>query len=579
MSRKHEVAIAFPAGIKNNAASLIELLHLHQQIQSDSFIRLLSKCMQKHTNGDRLMQLVEIAGILGELEDAQRVKLLSSPQSYAWCTLAEEMFADNSEISKPVQSALNRLGFDRQSCMRWLIDELGLFLAAAMVMANRNRELENTYKIHSSQLLPDTRYIIKKSTFQLFLAGFEQGLLNKEGKKIGIRKSLEFRKIPVLEQDSIPTVLNCFATNGISSSKEETAEWVAVLNQALKKIRQWRPEFATVVPAALRIVIPWPSKSKKWYPSILVDQYLPSGSIGFIPGLCWLTAGENPYLNAEGLIHEVAHQILHHLEEHLPIVADEHALLHSPWQPKPRSVRGVIHGFFVFSHVLEFWKSVLREADISGQTSEYAKGRIEFLTIQLKIAKKELQGKVLTEEGISIVEQISTHLLKPAAQSSVSSTIEEILQMRRQRQFSKHFEKDLLNLRAMVLEWVDTQIISTNRCPYALPGLRQQEIQVAFFSHETVADLFYDLAKQVTTFLEELQLNSRLCLICIFPKILDDQVPLLTGLKVEDLLALLNQTSDAILGLKTRFFDPQDPGSDKAPFVSWVLRKALPHEV
>jgi HEXXH motif-containing protein len=101
---------------------------------------------------------------------------------------------------------------------------------------------------------------------------------------------------------------------------------------------------------------------------------------------------------AESILHETMHLKLTLIENSVPLVKpDTGNLYHSPWREEKRPARGVLHGLFVFSAILDFYR-VLGNPYASGIT-DHLQDRKEQITWEVEQLKHFYLCPDLTPDG------------------------------------------------------------------------------------------------------------------------------------------------------------------------------------
>ncbi len=80
---------------------------------------------------------------------------------------------------------------------------------------------------------------------------------------------------------------------------------------------------------------------------------------------------------AESIIHEVMHLYLTLIEKSVDLVRDGNAQFYSPWRGQDRSIRGVLHGAFVFRAVFDFLHGVTKSLTTESQVQHCRDRQVE----------------------------------------------------------------------------------------------------------------------------------------------------------------------------------------------------------
>ena len=118
---------------------------------------------------------------------------------------------------------------------------------------------------------------------------------------------------------------------------------------------------------------------------------------------------------AESLVHECMHLQLTLIEAVLPLVEDERASTFSPWQRRPRPLRGVLHGLYVFTVIDAFLEVLERGGSLGPDEARFAAGRRRQIAGEIASVDhsalaagltgdgKVLAGRLLRRVGASLV--------------------------------------------------------------------------------------------------------------------------------------------------------------------------------
>ncbi|WP_110667306.1 cyclophane-forming radical SAM/SPASM peptide maturase YhhB [Salinicola halophilus] len=182
---------------------------------------------------------------------------------------------------------------------------------------------------------------------------------------------------------------------------ELTVEGQALVNSAMKIIRDWRPALAEEmmdVCGAVQFV-----RDPNANPYKIV-----SFSDNSVPGALYVSISQgnrliDPYDLADSLIHEHRHQKLYLLERHTPTVerTAAQALVVSPWREDLRPPSGLLHAVFVFVELRRFWMHI-RDRGPTNMNSR-AVNQIADTDSNLEQAFATLKDCPLTDVGQAIV--------------------------------------------------------------------------------------------------------------------------------------------------------------------------------
>ena len=119
----------------------------------------------------------------------------------------------------------------------------------------------------------------------------------------------------------------------------------------------------------------------------------------------------NALRTIENVVHEAMHLQLTAVENQIPLIADEQDRIFSPWKAKPRPLRGVLHGFYVFRCLASFFAAIelLDVLDCSGR--KYVLGRQKQIWEEIGKIDMERLSQGMTVAGF---EQFSEILGFPA---------------------------------------------------------------------------------------------------------------------------------------------------------------------
>ena len=109
---------------------------------------------------------------------------------------------------------------------------------------------------------------------------------------------------------------------------------------------------------------------------------------------------------AESIVHEALHLQLSLVETVEPLVLNttDEVRVFSPWKNEQRTVRGLVHGLYVFGNLRYFWACI---AEVFAEHSSFAERRIEKIDNELAAAKNLATNPTLTWIG----QRLATSLL------------------------------------------------------------------------------------------------------------------------------------------------------------------------
>lgn len=92
---------------------------------------------------------------------------------------------------------------------------------------------------------------------------------------------------------------------------------------------------------------------------------------------------------AESIIHEAMHLHLTNQEHAAPLVIEFTRLIKSPWRAEPRSYQGVLHGLFVFTCLITYFRRISKRfmSDASANHRERRIAEIKDEILSLEIAR------------------------------------------------------------------------------------------------------------------------------------------------------------------------------------------------
>lgn len=109
---------------------------------------------------------------------------------------------------------------------------------------------------------------------------------------------------------------------------------------------------------------------------------------------------------AESLVHECMHLHLTLIEAVLPLVAHVRASTFSPWMGRPRPLRGVLHGLYVFSAVGAFLRILERGGSLRPEEAAFAARRRRQIAGEVGQVDHPALAAGLTGDGKVLVERL-----------------------------------------------------------------------------------------------------------------------------------------------------------------------------
>ncbi len=117
---------------------------------------------------------------------------------------------------------------------------------------------------------------------------------------------------------------------------------------------------------------------------------------------------------AESIVHEALHLQLSLVETAEPLVINtpDEMRVFSPWKNEQRTVRGLVHGVYVFGNLRYFWACISK---IFAEHSSFAERRIETIDNELGAAKNLATNPTLTWIGQRLVTSLLVSPSEPAS--------------------------------------------------------------------------------------------------------------------------------------------------------------------
>lgn len=178
-----------------------------------------------------------------------------------------------------------------------------------------------------------------------------------------------------------------------SEAEISDMRFLETLGNALDLIRLVPPLLGTVAGScrSLHVLV----VSRKDYDVSYSDPALPFSIFVSCPALAEHNRAERL---AENLVHETLHLQLSLIERVEPIVIEgpDEQTVSSPWKEGERSLRGLIHGIYVFGNLRHFW---MRLASHSLGVSSFARRRITAIESEMSDAAHVLENQSLSTFG------------------------------------------------------------------------------------------------------------------------------------------------------------------------------------
>ena len=167
---------------------------------------------------------------------------------------------------------------------------------------------------------------------------------------------------------------------------------------AVQELLSQVPDLATIIAATVKIIYPLAAEpgydvshsQPKWRDMIFISFPDRQDQIGDLR-------------LAESLVHEAMHLHLTNEETRNPVVAHPERSLYSPWMGTSRSVRGVLHGVFVFRCISAFLARLSESVALSSEAKMYVARRLEAISQELVEVDSPALERALTAHGIALV--------------------------------------------------------------------------------------------------------------------------------------------------------------------------------
>jgi HEXXH motif-containing protein len=110
---------------------------------------------------------------------------------------------------------------------------------------------------------------------------------------------------------------------------------------------------------------------------------------------------------ADNIVHEAMHLQLTRLEQIEPLIADEGALLWSPWKEELRDLRGNLHAVYVFRCIAIFLQRLLDAGSVTRDGATWIAQRLTQMEEELAAVSTQELGAGLTTAGRGLLSMIS----------------------------------------------------------------------------------------------------------------------------------------------------------------------------
>ncbi len=135
-------------------------------------------------------------------------------------------------------------------------------------------------------------------------------------------------------------------------------------------------------------------------------------SFSDLPGAFVLSAVQDPYWIADGLIHELLHNRLFFIVDRGELLegvqdATERSEFYSPWRDDLRPMSGLLHAVYVYIGVCKFWFSVWKSGETTDLRRDYTHDQAVRSVLDLEIGIAQLRRHAtFTEAGIELFKEI-----------------------------------------------------------------------------------------------------------------------------------------------------------------------------
>ena len=194
----------------------------------------------------------------------------------------------------------------------------------------------------------------------------------------------------------------------VNLDQSSRVEFLTVLAEAVDLIK-------LVMPAALEEMVETAQYLSPIRPKDTETDALPSFSSPTVPGVIFvgIERGDGTLIDvrhlAESCVHEHLHNRLYLLDEALPLTVKtaNPRLYFSPWKQTTRTIEGMLHAVYVFSHLAWFWRNAGEKID---HLTQYAADNVAEQVEHLKTATAEIDTNELTPAGCRVL-SASTEIL------------------------------------------------------------------------------------------------------------------------------------------------------------------------
>lgn len=192
------------------------------------------------------------------------------------------------------------------------------------------------------------------------------------------------------------------------------------LSEALGLIERHQPATFTQLRDHMQVIALLPEDARRY----------PNASSSEHPGAMLLGAYDDPYDLADHMIHEHYHNRLFALEGQEALLEPSDGpseRFYSPWRDEQRSLRGLLHGAYVFVPVHDYWRAVHRDAPGDAAASAAADHAAR-AALQLRLAIGMLERLArLTDAGATLLDGIRQRLQTTSMAGAASPAIRAVV--------------------------------------------------------------------------------------------------------------------------------------------------------
>jgi len=307
---------------------------------------------------------------------------LGSPGGLLWLRAMRDVLEieAGAPATKFIMSIVEAIGSDFSP--RKLLDELGVFVAAAALHCGRDITFTRPIPVRRNVSLPATGLTLRPCSPAAGMLAVREGRVITRDVEIGHSQVLQFGQFcAVVDVEDALLISNLFEPLAKVTSPEQVVQFADGLRDAIALVRDVMPGMWHEIAAACRVAIPIRPK---------VDNTYPSGTTSSALGLTYLCFGAPPHITAEMLVHEVSHGHLFLLQSQNPLLDPaihgdgwRKPFVYSPWRDDARPINGLVHACFVFGRVARFWESIVHNCrDLN--LIDFAERRLSTLAVQLR---------------------------------------------------------------------------------------------------------------------------------------------------------------------------------------------------